>query len=133
MFRHHELHTLTGSYVLDAVETPERERFERHLRRCPSCLTEVGGLRETAARLAMAAAAQPPAPLREQVLAMAARTRQLHPVTVDRPAGRPRLGPDGTGCCHVDSGQCPGKDSEFAARLCNGAVLDPGSPELRTL
>ena len=71
MFQHHELHALTGSYVLDAVESPERERFERHLHRCPACVTEVGSLREAAARLAMAVAAQPPASLREQVLAMA--------------------------------------------------------------
>jgi anti-sigma factor RsiW len=90
MFRHHELHALTGSYVLDAVESPERERFERHLHRCPSCTAEVGGLRETAARLAIAAAAQPPARLREQVLAMAARTRQLHLVTVERPRRAPK-------------------------------------------
>ena len=104
MFQHHELQVLTGSYVLDAVESPERERFERHLHRCPSCMAEVGGLRETAARLAIAAAAHPPAPLREQVLALAGRTRQLHPVTVERPPGRPSLRPDGIGYCPVDSG-----------------------------
>ena len=97
MVQHHDLHALTGSYVLDAVEGPERDRFELHLRRCPSCVTEVRGLRETAARLAMAAAAQPPAPLREQVLAMARRTRQLPPVTAERsrrrPAWMPRRSP----------------------------------------
>jgi anti-sigma-K factor RskA len=88
MFRHHDLHTLTGSYVLDALDGSERERFERHLRRCPSCAAEVRGLRETAARLAMAAAAQPPAPLRERVLAAAGRTRQLPPATAGRSRGR---------------------------------------------
>ncbi len=81
--QNHGLHTLTGSYVLDAVEGPERERFERHLRHCPACVTEVRGLRETATRLAMAAAAQPPARLRERVLAMARHTRQLPPVTAE--------------------------------------------------
>ena len=87
MFQRHELHTLTGSYALDALEDPEREQFERHLRRCSSCAAEVRGLRETAARLTMTDAIQPPAGLREQVLAAAGRTRQLPPVT----AGRSRL------------------------------------------
>jgi anti-sigma factor RsiW len=77
MFLRDELHTLTGSYALDALETPERKRFERHLGRCPSCTAEVRGLRETAARLAQAAAVQPPASLHERVLAAAGRTRQL--------------------------------------------------------
>jgi anti-sigma factor RsiW len=88
VFRRHEWHTLTGSYALDALESPERERFERHLRHCPSCGAEVRGLRETAARLAQAAAVQPPAALREQVLAAAGRTRQLSPVSAWQSCGR---------------------------------------------
>jgi anti-sigma-K factor RskA len=89
MFQRHELHTLTGSYALDALAGPEREKLERHLRRCPSCAAEVAGLRETAARLATAGAAQPPASLREQVLAGAERTRQLPPVSAERSRRRP--------------------------------------------
>ena len=50
-----DLHILTGGYALDALAGPEREDFERHLPHCPSCEAEVRGLRETAARLAMAA------------------------------------------------------------------------------
>ena len=53
-------HVLTGSYALDALPEPERAEFERHLQHCPSCEAEVRGLRETAARLAMAQALQPP-------------------------------------------------------------------------
>jgi anti-sigma factor RsiW len=87
MFQRHELHTLTGCYALDALEGPERKRFERHLRRCPSCTAEVRGLRDTAARLAQAVAVQPPASLREQVLAAAGRTRQL-PVSAGQSRGR---------------------------------------------
>ena len=49
-------HVLTGSYALDALPDPEQEEFERHLQHCPSCEAEVRGLRETAARLAMARA-----------------------------------------------------------------------------
>jgi anti-sigma-K factor RskA len=82
-----DLHVLTGSYVLDAVSDEEREEFERHLPNCPSCDAEVRGLRETAARLAMAAALVPPARMEPRVLAAAHRTRQLPP----RPAPRRRL------------------------------------------
>ena len=51
-----DLHVLTGSYVLDAVSDTEREEFDRHLQHCPACDAEVRGLRETAARLALACA-----------------------------------------------------------------------------
>src|SRR5207249_1272530 len=54
-----DLHVLTGSYVLDAVSDTEREEFERHLQHCPTCDAEVRGLRETAARLALACAMTP--------------------------------------------------------------------------
>lgn len=84
----YELHTLTGSYTLDAVPEAESGEFQRHLRRCPSCAAEVRGLRETAARLALAAAEQPPAAMRERVLAAAERTRQLPPLTEERTARR---------------------------------------------
>ena len=83
--RRDDLHVLTGSYALDAVSDTEREEFERHLRHCPSCTAEVRGLRETAARLALAAAVVPPARMEPRVLAAAHRTRQLPP----------RPGPDG--------------------------------------
>ena len=83
-----DLHTLTGSYALDAVGDEELAEFERHLNRCPSCTSEVRGLRETAARLALATAERPPATMRAQVLTMAERTRQLPPLTDERPARR---------------------------------------------
>jgi anti-sigma-K factor RskA len=78
----HDLHALTGAYALDALDDgAEQDRFARHLRRCQSCAGEVRGLREVATALAFAAAAEPPAELRERVLAAAARTRQLPPET----------------------------------------------------
>ena len=83
-FKRQELHTLTGSYAVDAVPDAEFEEFERHLERCPSCAAEVRGLRETSARLALAAAEQPPAGMRERVLSAAEQTRQLPPLTEDR-------------------------------------------------
>lgn len=75
----HDLHLLTGGYVLDALTGDERTDFERHLARCPSCTEEVKGLGEAAARLAMATAVSPPPELRERVLTAALRTRQLPP------------------------------------------------------
>ena len=75
-----DLHVLTGSYALDALPDPERAEFERHLRHCPSCDAEVRGLRETAARMAMAQAVSPPPGMEQRVLAAAYRTRQLPPL-----------------------------------------------------
>jgi anti-sigma factor RsiW len=74
-----DLHVLTGSYVLDAVSEEERAEFERHLPHCPACDAEVRGLRETTARLALAAAVVPPARMESRVLAAAYHTRQLPP------------------------------------------------------
>ena len=89
--QHDDLHTLTGSYAVDALPPDELDEFERHLTHCGSCASEVRGLRETAARLALAVAEQPPAQMRAQVLAAAERTRQLPPITSQRPSrGAPR-------------------------------------------
>jgi len=78
------MHVLTGSYALDALDARERAEFERHLQHCPTCQAEVRGLRETAARLAIARAAQPPAQMEQQVLAATYRTRQLPPLAAGR-------------------------------------------------
>ena len=86
-----DLHALTGSYALDALAGPERDAFERHLQHCPSCDTEVRGLRETAARLAMARAVEPPDRMRQQVLAATYRTRQLPPSLDDRLGRRAQI------------------------------------------
>jgi len=80
-----DLHVLTGSYALDAVSDAEREEFERHLQFCPTCDAEVRGLRETAARLALACAVNPPARMEQHVLAATYRTRQLPPLPASRP------------------------------------------------
>jgi anti-sigma-K factor RskA len=87
---HDDLHVLTGSYVLDAVSDAEREEFERHLQHCPTCDAEVRGLRETAARLALACAITSPARMERRVLAAAYQTRQLPPLSADRPHRFPR-------------------------------------------
>jgi anti-sigma-K factor RskA len=84
------LHTLAAAYALDSLTDVERRRFETHLNDCDTCDDEVRGMRETATRLATAAAQDPPPELRARVLAQAARTRQLPP-RVRRP-GRARVG-----------------------------------------
>jgi len=88
--RRTEPHTLAGAYALDAIDGPDRARFERHLARCPACATELRELREATARLAGAAAADPPADLIDHVVAAAARTRQLPPPVARRPGRRER-------------------------------------------
>ena len=74
-----EPHTLAGAYAMDALDGRDRARFERHLARCQECAREVSGLHEATARLAVAAAAQPPPALKELLRAETARTRQLPP------------------------------------------------------
>ena len=93
-----EPHTLVGSYAMDALDGRDRARFERHLARCQECAREVSGLHEATARLAVAAAAQPPPALKELLRAETARTRQLPPdiagsraAFAHRPARVPRL------------------------------------------
>jgi hypothetical protein len=76
-----ELHPLTGAYALDSVTGPELDRFERHLPHCPACDGEVRDFRETAARLAVAVAATPPAQFRPRVLRAVSATRQEPPLT----------------------------------------------------
>ncbi len=78
------MHVLTGSYALDALSEAEREEFERHLQRCPSCEAEVRGLRETAARLALAKTIAPPVQMEQRVLAATYLTRQLPPAGGER-------------------------------------------------
>jgi anti-sigma-K factor RskA len=72
LLRRWSQHALAGAYALDALETAEQERFERHLPGCRDCEAEVRGLTETAAALGMAAAAEPPQGLKRAVLAAVA-------------------------------------------------------------
>jgi anti-sigma-K factor RskA len=84
-----EPHILAGAYALDALTGADQARFERHLARCEQCAQEISGLREATARLAAAAAAEPPPGLTDRALTAAARTRQLPPATRQRPAPGP--------------------------------------------
>ena len=122
-----DLHVLTGSYALDALPDLERAEFERHLPHCPSCDAEVRGLRETAARLAMTRALQPPPGMEQRVLASAYRTRQLPPLAVDhqRRAQVSRLfaGP---------RGRIPRRVAAFAAAASVAAAVALGVTQVST-
>jgi len=83
-----EAHTLAGPYAMDAISTPDRARFERHLTRCEDCAREIASLSEATARLATAAAVSPPPALKARVMAAAAATRQRPPVPVPEVAPR---------------------------------------------
>jgi anti-sigma factor RsiW len=78
--RDSQLHSLAGAYVLDALGPQERERFEQHLAHCDTCSQETREFRETAARLAAAAAEPPPEGMKQKALATAAVTSQLPPL-----------------------------------------------------
>jgi hypothetical protein len=83
-------HTLAGAYAMDAVDEPDRVRFERHLAGCEPCRQEVRGLREATAALAAATAVRPPAALRDATLRAAGQTRQMPAAPAGRPGPRRR-------------------------------------------
>lgn len=79
-----DIHELTAPYALDALDGPQAQAFEEHLRHCEECRDQVSMLRATAALLAHdAPAVAPPAELRGRILASARTERasvvQLRP------------------------------------------------------
>jgi anti-sigma factor RsiW len=86
----HEIHALSGAYAVDALDPEERARFEEHLAHCAECQAEVAGLQEAAALFPEISATEPPADLRERVLAEIATVRPLPPVTEQVTRRRPR-------------------------------------------
>jgi anti-sigma-K factor RskA len=84
----HDLHTLAGAYVLDAVAPDERARFAAHLADCAECRQDVRELREATARLGTAAALRPRPELRDQTIQAASRISQVGPVMPNRADGK---------------------------------------------
>ena len=74
-----EAHSLAGAYALDALPAADSAEFEQHLAGCPTCAGEVREFQATAAALATAVAADPPAALRGRVLDALAGTPQEPP------------------------------------------------------
>jgi anti-sigma-K factor RskA len=82
----YEIHALSGAYAVDALDADEKAMFEEHLAGCPTCQAEVAGLREATASLAQSAETQPPAALRDRVLAGIGTVRPLPPEVASEPA-----------------------------------------------
>ena len=81
-----DLHHLAAAYALDALDDAERAEFEAHYQTCEICRAEVAQHRATAAHLADASAAVPPAGLERAVMDAIVRTPQ-DPVPVASGAG----------------------------------------------
>ncbi|MEU8651262.1 anti-sigma factor domain-containing protein [Streptomyces sp. NPDC048737] len=90
--RREDLHSLAAPYALDALESGERRRFEKHLSGCDRCAAEVRALSEDAVRLAWSTAAPPPAAMRDRVLA-AVRTTPQEPARESSRERAPQLPP----------------------------------------
>jgi anti-sigma-K factor RskA len=82
-----DIHALVGAYAVDALDDLERAAFERHLAECAECRREVAGLREAAGLISETTTAEPPAELRDRVLAGIGGIRPLPP---EVPVARPR-------------------------------------------
>ena len=91
-----DIHALSGAYAVDALDDIERAQFERHLAECSECRAEVDSLREAAGLLAETTATEPPAALRDRLLAEVATVRPLPPLTlppvIQAPAPAPARG-----------------------------------------
>lgn len=72
-------HALSGAYAVDALDAEERARFEAHLRECRDCQEEVASLQEAAALLGTDPV-EPPASVRDAVLAGIQSIRPLPPI-----------------------------------------------------
>lgn len=80
-----DIHALSGAYAVDALDSQEREAFDRHLAVCRDCRAEVDSLREAAVSLADTVALTPPAHLRAAVLGNITKVRPLPPVLPAHP------------------------------------------------
>ncbi|MFJ1975159.1 anti-sigma factor domain-containing protein [Streptomyces sp. NPDC087903] len=93
LFRREDIHSLAAPYALDALESAERVRFEKHLKNCDRCGAEVRALSEDAVRLAWSTAAPAPAAMRDRVLAAVRATPQESPSPHAARARTPQLPP----------------------------------------
>lgn len=74
-----EIHLLVGPYAIDALDSIERARFERHLPTCEVCRDEAAELLATAAKLGEAEFVPAPRAMRGAVMARIAVTAQVVP------------------------------------------------------
>jgi anti-sigma-K factor RskA len=136
-----ELHLLAGAYALDALDDVERAGFERHLRSCDSCPTEVREFHEAAASLADRVSAPAPDRLRSRVLEEVSRIRQVPPhqrAPRRRPSARRMLastaaavlvaGSAGLGGIAWQSQRSADRAAEYSTRMTR-VMTDPGRIE----
>lgn len=71
-----ELHQLAGAYALHALDADESAAFEAHLPTCRSCAITVAEFELTAGELGEIAHRQPPASMKDRVMAEVAKTPQ---------------------------------------------------------
>ncbi|WP_084040448.1 anti-sigma factor [Demequina sp. NBRC 110053] len=83
------VHSLAAAYAVDALETADRDAFERHLPACDDCRAELEAFGAATAAMADAQATTPPAALRTEVLERIGRTAQLPPVVISAPTTDP--------------------------------------------
>jgi hypothetical protein len=81
-----DLHEAAGSYALNALDPAELAEFEAHLATCEICQDDVSELCEIAAELSLLALAEPPAGLRDKIMATIQDTPQL-PAQESEPQG----------------------------------------------
>jgi anti-sigma-K factor RskA len=82
---------LAGAYVLDALEPPERARFEAHLVTCADCAAEVRSLAAVVDTLALASEEADPSPaVRQRILTSIASTQTRLPAAARVGPARPR-------------------------------------------
>lgn len=87
MLSHEELEGLAEGYVLLALEPKEQQAFEAHLAACDRCFRRVAELRPVAGALGLLAQeAEPPAGLKERIVAAAAASGPAQPATATTPA-----------------------------------------------
>lgn len=77
LLTHDQAVTYLGVYALDAVDGPEAEALELHLRDCPRCRAEVAEHRETAALLGYAGAPAPEGPWQRITAEMAGEAQRM--------------------------------------------------------
>lgn len=74
--QHQQIRETLAAWVLDACSADETSVIAMHVQSCAKCAAEASRLRLVADQLAVAAAAEPPADLRDGVLAAARRARK---------------------------------------------------------
>jgi hypothetical protein len=78
------IHELASLYALDALDTRETAQFEEHLRiGCEACAAQVAALRQASIAIGSSVPIEPPAGLRDRLLARVARTPRRPGIAYD--------------------------------------------------